>query len=175
MVRIHGCLSKVIQITCSIIAGCVNSSHLARIFLYHLMEDLAYRLPANTGSNPCPTPELYQYVDDLVNRVGGTFNQVLRALVHVGVHLASGIQDLGGALSPKSCIVASSPPLARALQKALAAEGFRLQITTQARDVGIANTAGARRGTAVAKQRFVDSQRRHLNCVSLAKLNKRAS
>ena len=112
---------------------------------------------------------LSQYVDDLAQRTLGTADFVTRHFPSGAVAIKEGLASLRFELSPKSVLLSSSPVVGGVLARDLEAKHITLQRATTARDLGVANTAGARRSTKIMKRRFADTARRFKKTKALAR------
>ena len=155
-----GCFGEPLRPTASILQGCQQANNMAKMVLHGLLERWHAEYRPST---------LSQYVDDLAQRTLGTAAYVIKHFPAGAAAIKQGLSSLAFELSPKSALLSSRPAVGSALARELAARHITLQQATSARDLGIDNTAGARRSTCTMRKRFADTSRRFKKTRALAK------
>ncbi len=149
----------------SILAGCMQSTIFARIFLYHILDDIHKQWPM-AGPK--------QHVDDLSQTVYGNDEFVEKQLTESGIQLACNLHAAGLVISPKTVIIPKSSKAAQNVARALESKGFSVRLAADARDLGIDSTAGRKRCVKLQNSRLKKARLRGKRIRILAKTNAKA-
>jgi hypothetical protein len=146
VIQANGFTSRAISVFCSIIAGCLSSVTLTRVFLKNAMTQICNKFPE---SNPAV------FVDDTcLQAIANTMNEILDILVPAVTAFKSKADELKLSISPKSALTASADNLVQILHQELKSYGINFLIDNSARDVGITHTAGRARPNKLMISRF---------------------
>ena len=143
VIQVIGFSSEVIRIPRSIIAGCKSSVALTRVYLKEPMSFSYNKLPESNPEVFVDDASMHAYSDTF----DGAFDKVELAVVSFGEE----VHKMGLTLSPKAVCAASTVKLATALKNELAIYNMSFQTDPDARDVGIAYTAAAKRPNKIVK------------------------
>ena len=136
---------------CSILAGCSLSTSLSRAYLRDPVSECPNSAEHTIG----------QHVDDLAQLVrADTDSQVVEAAVHMGIHLARGITGSQLDISGKSRVLASTPDVARAIQRGLQREGIPIEAASTPEDLGVTMSCGLRRAVSSMTDRIAKGSSR---------------
>ncbi len=165
VLRAHGVYGQVINISNSILQGCVNSNSFARITLYGILQEAHSRIP---------TAVLGQHVDDVLHRTVGNEERVVEDSVELSVLLEDRLAEQGLQLADQKCIVmASKKKLAEAVTKRLNAKGLDFQTANATKDLGVDAGMGRKRSTIVADGRIGKARKRAVRAGVINKCAKR--
>lgn len=171
ILSVDGCLAEPMAcVSRSILMGCSSSTRMARAFTHKGLE--ACRAEPNDQGVRVFTGS---HVDDVSQQVlGKSLDATARTAIRAGRRFAWGVKKMKLKMSAKSRLLASSSQLATKVGKALRARGIPLLTADNGEDLGIAATAGARRGTGVARKRLQKGGRRSKGVAKLLRWNKAA-
>jgi len=151
----------------SILAGCQHSVAFTRLFLYELVDHLQAKWrPA----------ELNVWVDDTTQRAHHrTEQRVVELMVGCASDFSAGLRAKGARVSKKCVTLASSPSMAREIQRRLRIEAnLSIQVASSGRDLGIDFSCSKRRRTGIVRQRAAKAKRRMVKIAGMAKADRRA-
>ena len=128
-----------------VVAGYLDSVALAKALLMKLI--VATRVEF-------PLTETETYIDDAPQLTLTGQHDIVEAAAAAAGGFAEGVRSIGAVLSPKSCVVASSMAVARAIAKLVRRRhGVALAAAASARDLGADAAGGRRRRVPIAKDR----------------------
>ena len=127
--RVGEAFSQPIGPTTSILFGIRGANDFGRCVLFSVLREVHLKyMPAVTTNS---------WVDDIVQRVQGSWEKARAAAIVAGCCLVRGCTELGLSLSPKSKIIASSAELGRAVVDGLAQHGIAVKYARSVADLGI--------------------------------------
>ena len=154
VIQTSGLASDPIEVFCSILAGCLASVNLTRIYLRSSIEDI---------DNTDPEAHAGLHVDDTsMHSNSEELDGALQKIVPAMSMFWDKVRALKHVLSPEANISASSYELAKALQPELALplHGLTFVMKMDARDLGITHTAVRRRPGRLVMRRCRGKQHR---------------
>jgi len=147
LLKYNGAISRIIPVSASIVPGCGKAIAFTRALLYDVLEAAHWAVPRAVPRT---------YVDDMSQRASGTtVKQVCWDLCAGGLALTDGLQqELGLRLSPKAAVVATNPVIGKHVSEFFKRKGIAVRCCTEARDLGVNNTAGKRRRVGILRDRI---------------------
>jgi hypothetical protein len=140
------------DIDTSILAGCMQSTSWARAVVYDIVEEMHLRWPSAGPS---------VHVDDMGQVIAGEVAEdVVDVACDSAIFLVKQLATRGLTMSTKSVLLPADSPLAVRVRSRLQCHGIILNLSLQARDVGLDATAGKRRSETVAKGRAAKAKER---------------
>lgn len=147
----------------SILAGCNHSCFFARLVMHRPIE----RMIADTAGTSLRVSSL---VDDIAQAALGTLQKVSLSSAVAAVSFCASMKSLRLKLSHKSVIVSSSPKISAHLASVLRKlPGVQVKCADAARDLGVINSASARRNTSIQHSRLSKAGVRLRKIAPLAK------
>jgi len=135
----------------SILAGCMQSTTWAKIYLHDILHEVHHSFaPVRVSS----------WIDDLAQLCVASRAVVVARMAGAAVFLQQRLRDRGCHFAPKSFAISADATLNRYLVEELAARGVVVQAKASGRDLGIDVTLGTRRSTAVVAGRRLAAEKR---------------
>ena len=166
VIQANGFTSKAVSIFRSIIAGCLSSVALTRVYTKNAIADI---------DNKHPKSNTNVFVDDTcMQATGRTIEDVLEIIVPAVSMFGDKVRALKLSLSPKAAVCGSIPKLAQIFQHEMK-HNYNMQflINECARDLGVTHTAAKTRPSKFVLSRF--NKKVRINKVkNIAKVSRKA-
>ena len=118
---------------------------------------------------------LKSYVDDLAQSARTKPAIVVDTIVTAAADLKLALTQAGFVISSKTLIVASQHSLGQEAHRRLSDIGLKVNLVQDARDLGVGNTAGARRTAKLVKQRIGKAKARAVRVARLVRIQHKAT
>jgi len=148
--KAHSVKEKVMPAN-SLVAGENQANHMARIYLYELLEETTINKPF---------VDMHQFVDDMVMRVVVTVARLKHYSLEAIQDLVEGLNKLKLTVAPKSRLVSAPIEVAKQVQQELSQRGILVTVSNHAKDLGVDATAGGLRSTITSDKRLAQARLR---------------